>query len=144
MANVRSSIFWAKLAILFSVVGVATILGSYLLPVSRDSQVLISLPGTAATFVGLYLFSKYWGRLDEAAQEAHKHAWLYGGLAGAFGLIFTASFLAGFQAGYKGVGYFDALSSFLNNPYVIGAGMMFGAQTIGYTVLWVWWWRSRR
>ena len=50
---------------------------------SRDAGplalVLMALVVTGLSALAVWLTSKYWGRIDEAAREAHKWAWFWGG-----------------------------------------------------------------
>lgn len=84
----------------------------------------------------------YWRRLDEAAREAHKFAWYWGGNAGivvvmvAFSVLMTpgaANFVEGEFAGQS--------PSELLAFGMISALM---AQVVGYVIAWVGWWIARR
>lgn len=97
-----------------------------------------SLVAVVAAVVAVFL---HWRRLDEAAREAHKAAWYWGGSAGLA--------VAGF-----GIGFLMARPELDLSRYAVGegdAGLMVAGgmfvvafQTVGYLVGWAWWWWSRR
>lgn len=101
--------------------------------------------GVVALAVGLAIFialhTLYWWRdLDEAAQEAHKWAWWWGGnlglIVGAGAVI--ASALAGIDLLPARVPHTDAA---LIGQGVVGA---FAGQAVGYGLAWCFWWAARR
>ncbi len=80
----------------------------------------------------------WWRRIDEAAREAHKWAWWWGGCTGA---LVGATILLTALSRDSGMGFGG-----LPLPEVLVAGMslMFACQVIGYTVAWAVWWVKRR
>ena len=99
---------------------------------------LVSMAGAMAVTVG-------WMRsIDEAAREAHKSAWFWGGCGGmAVGgvLVIIASVpqAAAFDIpGALGI---------RNDPaalMALGAAALALLMTAGYTLAWAWWWWRRR
>lgn len=93
---------------------------------------------------GAMAIGTLWMRsIDEAAQEAHKSAWYWGGSAGMAvgGVLLVISAV-------------QPATAALNLPAVLGrtdpvayaAAGAFGILTlmlIGYGVVWAWWWLSR-
>ena len=96
---------------------------------------LLSLP------VAVWLTLLYWRRIDEAAREAQKTAWFWGGSVGALlglaGVVSWASddpTLGGFLAA-------DASPALLVQSGAIGVLV---GQTAGFFIAWaIWWWRMR-
>ena len=94
----------------------------------------------AGMAVGLAASIWWWRNLDEAAQEAHKWAWFWGGSAG---LAFCLSLLlAAF------VRPDDVNLALQDVPAVrlvmASAAVMLVSQTLGYGVAWAVWWLRRR
>lgn len=89
----------------------------------------VSIAGAMLTGVGAGVW--WWSRLDEAAREAHKWAWWWGG---SLGLSVAAAVLLTLMA--RG-GPTDA---------DLADGMMITlfCQIAGYTAAWVFWWLRRR
>lgn len=83
----------------------------------------------------------WWRRVDEAAKEAHKWAWYWGGscgmLVGGVGLL-TLSIRGGDIALPASLGETPA--------ELLALGMMaiMMCQTVGYLIAWAGWWWSRR
>ncbi|ODT89733.1 hypothetical protein [Phenylobacterium sp. SCN 70-31] len=85
-----------------------------------------------------WLVGGYWRSLDEAAREAQKWAWYWGGSigmgVGAFALVFEP------------LGVAAMLPADASRPDLLayGAGVVVAAQMLGFLVAWAWWWGSRR
>ena len=95
----------------------------------------------AGLAVFLALHTLYWWRaLDEAAREAHKWAWWWGGNLGFIvgGAAVVIAALAGVNLLPAAVPHNDALSLFL----FVSAAV--AAQAVGYGVAWCGWWITRR
>jgi hypothetical protein len=80
----------------------------------------------------------YWRNLDEAAREAHKFAWFWGGSASLvlvipiLPLLNTAQLVAAFGPHPP-------------SDWVIGGVLsLLGLQVVGYSLIWVGWWLVRR
>lgn len=99
----------------------------------------------AVAMVGATLFNIKWMRsIDEAAQEAHKSAWFWGGTAGmSVGMVFLV--LASLsQAETMRL---PSMFSERTDPAAYMATGAFGIlflMLIGYGLAWLWWWWSRR
>jgi hypothetical protein len=77
-----------------------------------------------------------WRRLDEAAREAHKWAWYWGGSAGLVAVL--AMLMLGDRA-------FDLAADVgLTNSFESGITAVLLLQVIGYLIAWAWWWLRRR
>ena len=99
---------------------------------------VVSMAGAMAVTIG-------WMRsIDEAAREAHKSAWFWGGCGGmAVGgvLVIIAS--------VPQAAAFDipAALGIRNDPaalMALGAAALALLMTAGYTLAWAWWWWRRR
>lgn len=111
--------------------------------VQPGGWIMMALVIAGLSLIGGWLVSMYWRQIDEAAREAHKWAWFWGGNAVILPLLIAFVFLnarpeigvplwPGFQEGPAG--------------YVATGGMItLFTLAFGYSVAWlVWWlWRSR-
>jgi NADH:ubiquinone oxidoreductase subunit 6 (subunit J) len=109
---------------------------------SNLSQIILALV-LIGTLVVVFVFSLDWWRgLDEAAQEAHKWAWWWGGSAGmSLGLIVLVALLR--------LGAAQAIPESVTNKspedlIYLGAMGMLVCQMAGYVVAWAAWWLRRR
>jgi len=107
-------------------------------------------PGALAATVGLITATMavalggcvwWWARLDEAAREAHKWAWWWGGTAGmAVGSVLLLTVMMRGDAA--------AITAWAGESpaQILGAGMMtiLLFQVAGYTIAWATWWLRRR
>lgn len=97
-----------------------------------------------AACVGAIMLSVAWMRLiDEAAREAHKSAWFWGGNCGMAVVVVGVIFASVPQAGALPVPNFlgrdDPLAYMAS-----GAMATILIMVLGYTIAWAWWWLSRR
>lgn len=114
-----------------------------LLDTSNALWIALLAGGIGATVS--FIYGLYWMRsIDEAAQEAHKWSWYWGGSAGmAAGMAFVLASLAPATAKLQ-------VPNFLSDRTDPVAYMAMGAMgmlllmILGYGVAWVWWWWSRR
>lgn len=89
-----------------------------------------------AMAAALWVCTRWWRALDEAAQEAHKWAWWWGSTCGlAIGSV------ALFTLAYATPG---ALTAEPKDLLLGGAGIIGLSQTIGYGIAWAFWWLQRR
>ena len=93
----------------------------------------------ATVVISLALGLLWWSRIDEAAREAHKWAWWWGGSSGmVIGLIPLLVF---------GTGPVDDWIPQSLSPAAGFAGgilTVIACQVLGYLIAWIWWWISKR
>jgi len=94
---------------------------------------------SVAMAAGLALCIWWWRGIDEAAQEAHKVAWRWGGTGGmAVGGVILLSIVLP----EEGADLLEGLSS--QDLFAAGMGAIAGCQVLGYTVAWAVWWLRHR
>lgn len=100
---------------------------------------VVVLAAGLAVFLALHTF--YWWRsLDEAAQEAHKWAWWWGGNLG-----FIAGGAAVVIAALNGADLLPARVPHTDTALIaLGVVAAFAAQAVGYGLAWCVWWMARR
>lgn len=100
---------------------------------------VVVLAAGLAVFLALHTF--YWWRsLDEAAQEAHKWAWWWGGNLG-----FIAGGAAVVIAALNGADLLPARVPHTDTALIaLGVVAAFAAQAVGYSLAWCVWWMARR
>lgn len=105
----------------------------------------IILTVAVVMMIGSLVIGALWMRsIDEAAREAHKAAWFWGGSGGMAvgGILMIMSALPGAEA--------VAVAPWLAGRTDPAAWMATGAfalmtlMLIGYGVVWAWWWLARR
>ena len=94
--------------------------------------------GLAAALPAVWFVFNYWRSLDEAAQEAQKWAWFWGGSTGlGFGVLFIGFWPGALQILTRA----DASPEKL---MLAGATTVMAAQLICFLLAWAfWWWRRR-
>jgi hypothetical protein len=104
--------------------------------------VLLTAAVLAAVMGGsLWLGVWWWRRVDEAAREAHKWAWFWGGSCG-----MLLGFICLLTVSIRGSDI-PLPASFGETPHdLLVSGMMaiLGFQIVGYGLAWAWWWLGRR
>lgn len=110
---------------------------------SEMGEMIFTAIFAATIMAGSLWVGAEWMRvIDEAAREAHKAAWYWGGTAGmcvsGVGLILSSAGpwreVIAREIGSSG-SPIDYLSA--------GAALMIVPMLIGYTVVWAWWWLAR-
>lgn len=95
--------------------------------------------GAAIAVIGISAVSLiYWRMIDEAAREAHKFAWFWGGMAGTvvallIGAIIDSDRLRAMYGDLQPTGWL-----------ILGMGALLVAQTSGYVLAWAGWWLARQ
>jgi hypothetical protein len=92
----------------------------------------------------IWLGARWMGAIDEAAREAHKAAWYWGGSSGMAvgGVLMILSSLPGAEA--------LAIPTWLHGRTdpaayaTTGAFMLMSLMVAGYAICWAWWWLARR
>ena len=139
----RSLVLWG--AGLVGLLGFAVGLGMGASGAFSRSENPILIAAAAFNFgliAGGLMSIPYWKRIDEAAREAHKAAWMWGG-----GIV---SILA-----IGGAALLYALQPTLTLPAFLGPStpatwvavsisLFIYAQIVGYGVVWAVWWQQRR
>ena len=105
-------------------------------------QIVIAVFAAVLMAGALWIGAEWMRVIDEAAREAHKAAWYWGGTAGmcvsGVGLVLASGgpwreVIAGWiGSGAAPVDYVSA-----------GAALMIAPMLIGYILVWVWWWLAR-
>lgn len=111
----------------------------------RTLPLPIALTLAATTVILIYAMCLLWWRgLDEAAREAHKWAWYWGGTNGLVVLMAALVVLA--TSDVLGVDRVSALWSGKSASALVslGLGLALGVQIAGYAAAWVFWWIRRR
>lgn len=111
-----------------------------------ENQSFIWIIGAIAVVLSLgsFAYGAYWMKsIDEAAQEAHKWSWFWGGSAAlAVGMVaFVLSFAPATEKWDVPTLHDRA------DPVAYAASGAFGLMLlliIGYSIAWAWWWFSRR
>lgn len=92
----------------------------------------------------IWVGARWMSAIDEAAREAHKAAWYWGGSAGmAVGGVFLILATLPHAASVA----LPVLWSGRTDPAAyaaMGAFAMMGLMLIGYIIVWAWWWLARR
>jgi hypothetical protein len=99
----------------------------------------------AAVMVGGMVFTVAWMRsIDEAAREAHKAAWFWGGCGGMMvGVIFATLSVLPQARTWTLPSLFQGRTD--PGAYAAtGAFAMLLIMILGYTIVWAWWWWRRR
>lgn len=136
------------LAIMVLVVAlaVATVFASDRGLVEEDTA-LLAIIGVMAVLMmalSLWLGFAWMVRIDEAAREAHKAAWFYGGSIGiAVGGVFVILATAPPAERFVIASPFDGRTDPAAYAATGALGMM-AVMSIGYAVVWGWWWLARR
>lgn len=95
----------------------------------------------AALAVGFYVCMGWWRRLDEAAREAHKWAWFWGGSGGmSSGLIILIA--VQFRSDPAASGPLSDMPA--TEALYNGAMFMVLSQAVGYAIAWAVWWLRHR
>lgn len=99
---------------------------------------------TATMLISLWVGFRWMSSIDEAAQEAHKWAWYWGGSGGLAvgGVLVIMAGLPQAAAIHIPAWYADRADP---AAYAAtGAFAMLALMLIGYGVAWAWWWLGRR
>ena len=115
---------------------------------SAVGEVVWSLLFAAAAVCFFVCFVLYMRRLDEAAWQAQKDAWLWGGMIGmtagilTLAMPFVSAPIAERVVAYAARAGEDTVSP-VQAALVLGAVCVAVAQSIGFLVAWAIWWMRR-
>jgi hypothetical protein len=113
----------------------------------EEDTALLAVIGVMAVLMmalALWLGFAWMVRIDEAAREAHKAAWYYGGSVGlAVGGVFIVLATAPPAERFVIASPFDGRTDPAAYAATGALGMM-ALMLIGYAVVWGWWWLARR
>ena len=110
---------------------------------SENSLWLVGAAGVLLSIVS-FVYGAYWMKsIDEAAQEAHKWSWYWGGSAGLAASMVL--FLLGFAPATQSWSIPTISGRTDPMAYALTGGLsLMLLLIIGYAVCWAWWWGSRR
>ncbi|MEH0197939.1 hypothetical protein V7S57_20015 [Caulobacter sp. CCNWLY153] len=103
--------------------------------------IAIALSVVAVMALMLWLTARWWRAADEAAREAHKWSWYWGGSTGLalggvpFILLYTMP---------ETVEAMLPADLTTAQAVVLGMGLLGGLQLAGYGLFWAGWWLARR
>ena len=100
---------------------------------------LIAGGGVVVLMIGTIV---YWTRLDEAAREAHKWAFYWGGSVGIAVAVVALPVLLALPEGADVPGYAGREDE--AGAAAFGVMGTLGCVIAGYTAAWLWWWWRRR
>ena len=106
-------------------------------------ELIVTAVFAAAIMAGALWIGAEWMRvIDEAAREAHKAAWYWGGTAGM--CVSGVALILSSAGPWRDIIAREIGSGSSPIDYVsAGAALMIAPMLIGYTVVWVWWWLAR-
>lgn len=104
--------------------------------------ILAAIVSAAAVAAGAAICLFWWRGLDEAAREAHKWAWWWGGTAGT--LIGGLAYI-GLTLGVGPDGLLPGRLAILSphDAARLAITTLLLCQVVGYGVAWAWWWLAR-
>jgi len=112
--------------------------------VSELGELIVTGIFAAAMMGGALWIGAEWMRvIDEAAREAHKAAWYWGGTGGmcVSGVVLV---LSSSRGPWRDIIAQEVGSGGAPTDYLFaGAALMIVPMLIGYTVVWGWWWLAR-
>jgi len=134
---------------LFILAGVAGFLSGVVSGATGDTSDRPLIWGMGAfavlAMIGAMAVSVFWMRnIDEAAREAHKSAWFWGGTGGmaAGGVLVILASLPQAESLNLAAWFTDRTDP---AAYMAtGAFAMLTLMIVGYALAWVWWWLARR
>jgi hypothetical protein len=136
------SLLWTFVAATFVFAGVVGA-WSTAVPEGEDQPLGLTLFVLAGVLVlvpgAIYSTLKHWRGLDEAAREAHKWAWYWGGSLGILpGLVIALTRTTGVEMA-RALGFTEP-----HDLIEFGALAVLISMLIGYLIAWGFWWLRRR
>ena len=109
---------------------------------SGNPALIVAAVFNIGLLAGSVVSIPYWRRIDEAAREAHKAAWLWGGGIVSVLAVGAAAMLYALQPPLR-------LPAFLGEPssatwVAVTLSAFIYAQMTGYGVVWALWWLRKR
>jgi hypothetical protein len=90
---------------------------------------------------GFWAVCQYWRSIDEAAREAQKWAWYWGGSVGMAAGVLAFAVAIAFAPGLAALAPADLTTV---QAMAYGGFAMAAAQMVGFVVAWAYWWAVRR
>jgi hypothetical protein len=108
----------------------------------NNRLLLVAAAFNAGMVIGGIACIPYWRRLDEAAREAHKAAWLWGSMGVLYVALGAAAFIFALQPDLALPEKFGGTSP--ATWLAVGLTVACYAQMTGYLIAWTIWWLSKR
>ncbi|AYV48981.1 hypothetical protein CFHF_02135 [Caulobacter flavus] len=105
------------------------------------SLIAISLAVVAVMALMLWLCARWWRVADEAAREAHKWSWYWGGSTGLAAAAVPFILLHTMPRTVEPLLPSDMSTA---QAVLLGMGLLGGCQLVGYGLFWAGWWLARR
>lgn len=131
----------------YTLIATAPVLVFVVSPTITDINIRIAVGG--AVMLWLIAFAMFaWVRLDEPSREAHKFAWFWGGAPALLVLMLIAVGAVALPAiGQRVAEFVASQSKSATSPeagFFVGVFSATVAQVIGYGLVWIGWWLSKR
>lgn len=131
-----------NVGLLYGAMAVAAIVATVVSKLWLPAGWLPAVIAYAAIYLMITVFSILaWRSMDEAARDAHKSAWFWGGGAGAALAAFVVTVLTG-----PGADLFALIPAQDGPSGYLGFGVLMTLilQLIGFVIVWAGWWLSKR
>ena len=109
---------------------------------TNNRLLLVASAFNAGMLIGGVACIPYWRRLDEAAREAHKAAWLWGSMGVLYLALGAAAFILALQPDLALTEKFGGASP--ATWLAVGITALAYAQMAGYLIAWAIWWLRKR
>ena len=133
---------WRWIVALFALsLGLGVMLGLFSAMTREAGPLSLALTAVVVivlSAVGVWLIAMYWRRIDEAAREAHKWAWWWGGNVALIPVMAGLLFLV--ERPHLGAPLLPGATATPAHYVATGAILAVGALLLGYAVAWLFWW----
>lgn len=128
----------ALFVLAFGLGGVIGVAGAMSQGAGLGALVLMAAAIVTLVALGVWMTAMYWRRIDEAAREAHKWAWFWGGNVALLPLILGFFFLL--ERPDLGAPLWPGLEATPSGYAVTGGLIVVFALLVGYGLAWLYWW----